>query len=107
VATSRSFSLDDLMSRPTRVVESIHQCGWAWSSTGVAAAEVSVDGGTTYRPATLEPRRGWSWQWFSFPWRPTEPGERELSVRAVEAGGTGQPVDGARNAIHFVRIRVE
>ena len=81
--------------------------GWAWSSTGVVAAEVSVDGGATYRPAALEPRQGWSWQWFSFPWRPIEPGEHELCVRAVEDDGTGQPVDGARNAIHRVRVRVE
>ena len=60
-----------------------------------------------YQPAALEARRGWSWQRFSFPWSPTERGEFVLSVRAQEAGGMGQPNDGARNAIHRVPISVE
>ena len=80
--------------------------GWAWSFTGVAGAEVSVDGGRSYLPARLEAHRGWSWQRFSIPWSPSEPGELVLTVRAVEAGGNGQPIDGARNAIHRVRITV-
>jgi hypothetical protein len=34
--------------------------GWAWSFRGIAAAEVSVDGGGSFTRATLEPRRGWA-----------------------------------------------
>jgi sulfane dehydrogenase subunit SoxC len=80
--------------------------GWAWSFRGIAAAEVSVDGGDSYVRASLEPRRGWAWQRFSLPWRPADRGETEVCVRALEAGGAGQPLKSARNAIHTVRIVV-
>ncbi|MGA7489253.1 MAG: hypothetical protein WBW74_20195 [Xanthobacteraceae bacterium] len=33
-------------------------------------------------------------------------GEMQLCVRALEAGGAGQPREGARNAMHTVRILV-
>ena len=49
--------------------------GWAWSFRGVTVAEVSVDGGTSFTRANLDPRRGWGWQRFSLPWRPAERGE--------------------------------
>jgi sulfane dehydrogenase subunit SoxC len=80
--------------------------GWAWSFRGIAAAEVSVDGGASFTRAALEPRRGWAWQSFSLPWRPTDRGEALLSVRAIEADGTGQPLEGARNSTHKVRVVV-
>jgi len=86
--------------------ESTEIRGWAWSFRGVAAAEVSVDSGASIRRAALAPRRGWAWQRFSLPWRPDKRGETLLGVRAVEAGGIGQPQDGARNAIHTVRVVV-
>ena len=60
----------------------------------------------SFTRATLEPRRGWAWQRFSLPWRPTERGEALLSARALEAGGATQPLAGARNAIHTVRVFV-
>jgi DMSO/TMAO reductase YedYZ molybdopterin-dependent catalytic subunit len=78
--------------------------GWAWSFRGVTAVEISVDGGATFTRAALEERRGWAWQRFSLPWRPTKRGEALVSVRALEAGGAGQPLAGARNSIHSVRI---
>jgi DMSO/TMAO reductase YedYZ molybdopterin-dependent catalytic subunit len=81
--------------------------GWAWSFRGIARAEVSVDGGETFATAELEPRRGWRWQRFSLPWRPTTSGGASLSVRAFDAAGTSQPFDGARNAIHTVRVIVQ
>jgi sulfane dehydrogenase subunit SoxC len=80
--------------------------GWAWSFRGVAAAEVSVDGGATFTRAALERRRGWAWQRFSLAWRPTDQGEAHISVRALESGGAGQPREGARNSIHTVRVVV-
>jgi DMSO/TMAO reductase YedYZ molybdopterin-dependent catalytic subunit len=80
--------------------------GWAWSFRGIAAAEISTDGGATFTRAALEPRRGWAWQRFSLPWRPTASGEALLSVRALESGGAGQPAEGARNAIHTVPVAV-
>ena len=73
------------------VGEPVEIWGWAWSFRGIAAAEVSADGGATFTRAALEPRRGWAWQRFSLPWRPSDRGEALLSVRALEAGGAGQP----------------
>jgi hypothetical protein len=70
------------------------------SFRGVAAAEVSVDGGTNFVRAALDPRRGWAWQRFSLPWRPIDRGETLLSVRALEADGIGQPLEGARIDSH-------
>ncbi|MGF6229151.1 sulfane dehydrogenase subunit SoxC [Inquilinus ginsengisoli] len=80
--------------------------GWSWSFRGIQRVEVSVDGGTSYRQAALEPRRGWAWQRFSLPWRPGDRGAIQLCVRAFEADGTTQPVEGARNAIHSVPVSV-
>jgi DMSO/TMAO reductase YedYZ molybdopterin-dependent catalytic subunit len=80
--------------------------GWAWSFRGIAAAEISVDGGASFARAALEPRRGWAWQRFSLPWRPAASGEAVLSVRVLDASGTGQPPEAARNAIHTVRVVV-
>jgi DMSO/TMAO reductase YedYZ molybdopterin-dependent catalytic subunit len=80
--------------------------GWAWSFRGIAAAEISADGGASWARAALEPHRGWSWQRFSLPWRPAERGDVVLAVRALEAGGVGQPREGARNAIHTAKVVV-
>ncbi|MGE0121101.1 MAG: molybdopterin-dependent oxidoreductase [Dongiaceae bacterium] len=80
--------------------------GWAWSFRGIAAVEISTDGGAGFRRAVLAPRRGWAWQRFALPWRPDKRGETVLSVRAIEAAGAGQPPDGARNAIHTVPVLV-
>jgi DMSO/TMAO reductase YedYZ molybdopterin-dependent catalytic subunit len=94
---------------PDAVVAAGEACeiwGWAWSYRGIAAVEISVDGGASYARAPLEPRHGWSWQRFSAPWRPTARGEALISARAIEAGGAAQPVEGARNAIHSVPIVV-
>ncbi len=81
--------------------------GWAWSFRGIAAVEISVDGGAHYAQATIAPRRGWTWQRFSMPWQPTRTGVALLKARAIEANGAAQPNDGARNAIHAVRVVVE
>ncbi|HEV8388722.1 MAG TPA: molybdopterin-dependent oxidoreductase [Dongiaceae bacterium] len=84
--------------------EPVEIWGWAWSFREIARVEVSTDGGVTFRSAGLEPRRDWSWQRFSLTWQPEGSGEILLSVRAFDAGGVGQPFDGARNAIHGVRV---
>ncbi len=81
--------------------------GWAWSYRGVESVLISVDEGASYRRAALEGRRGWAWQRFALALTPTEPGEATLAACAVEAGGSSQPIDGARNARHEVRVVVE
>jgi hypothetical protein len=62
----------------------------AWSSRGVASAEISVDNGLRFAPAALEPRRGWAWQRFSLPWLPTLCGEAHLRVHAHDTDCAGQ-----------------
>jgi sulfane dehydrogenase subunit SoxC len=88
------------LDRPTEI------WGWAWSFRGVAAVEISVDGGASFSRATLEQRRGWAWQRFSLDWRPAAPGEALVSARAFDANGISQPPAGARNAMHTVRVVV-
>jgi sulfane dehydrogenase subunit SoxC len=86
--------------------EAVEVWGWAWSFRGVAAVEVSVDGGATFARAALAPRRGWAWQRFSLAWRPAAPGEALIAARAFDADGVGQPAAGARNAIHALPVAV-
>jgi DMSO/TMAO reductase YedYZ molybdopterin-dependent catalytic subunit len=80
--------------------------GWAWSFRGIAGVEVSVDGGKNFAAAALEPRRGWRWQRFSFTWQPEAVGDAALCARAFDTSSAAQPFDGARNAIHTVRVSV-
>jgi hypothetical protein len=86
--------------------EPVEIWGWAWSFRGIATVEVSVDGGASFTRATLEPKRGWAWQRFALQWRPVARGETVLCARALEAGGATQPFEGARNAVHTVRVSV-
>jgi sulfane dehydrogenase subunit SoxC len=79
--------------------------GWAWSDKGVAAVAVSIDGGSTWLPTTLEPRRQWSWQRFSG--RCALPAQASIKVmaRATDVEGAIQPLKRARNAVHAVNVR--
>lgn len=86
--------------------EPVEIWGWAWSFRGVATVDISDDGGASFARASLEPRRGWAWQRYALTWRPDTRGEAVIRVRAVEAGGAGQPFEGARNAVHAVRVFV-
>ena len=68
--------------------------GRAWSGWGlIERVEVSVDGGATWRAATLEePVADYAWRGWRYEWD-AEPGEHELSSRATDATGRTQPVD--------------
>jgi hypothetical protein len=80
--------------------------GWAWSAGAVRRAEVSVDGGATWREARLEPRRGgYTWQRFALDWAPDTPGAYVLQCRATDEQGRTQPGTG-RNRIHAVNVTV-
>ena len=89
------------------VGEPVEVWGWAWSFRGIAAVEISADGGASFTRVVVEPQRGWAWQRFALEWWPAVRGEAELCCRAFEAGGATQPFEGARNAIHTVRVSVE
>ena len=80
--------------------------GWAWSACDVARVELSADGGTTWRDATLDPRGpAPAWQRFATPWTFDRPGRHELSCRATDRVGRTQPPEG-RNRIHTVAVTV-
>jgi sulfane dehydrogenase subunit SoxC len=80
--------------------------GWAWAASGVAAVAISVDGGITWSPASLDPRRDWSWQRFAFSWQPSGTGSFTVLARATDTRGTVQPIAKARNAVHAVTIEI-
>jgi DMSO/TMAO reductase YedYZ molybdopterin-dependent catalytic subunit len=86
--------------------------GVAWAQhTGIAAVEVSVDGGP-WLAARLAGEAGVdSWRQWVLPWQ-AEPGSHRLSVRAVDRAGrvqdaTSRPIrpDGA-TGLHEVRVTV-
>ncbi|HJY76541.1 MAG TPA: hypothetical protein VKE95_07910 [Burkholderiales bacterium] len=89
-----------------RVGEPVEIRGWAWAFGGAAAVEISFDDGFSFTRAALEPRRGRGWQSFSMLWLPLEAGEVRLCARAFDASGATQPLEGARNAVHSVRVIV-
>lgn len=68
--------------------------GFAWSGDGAhaAAVDVSVDGGRTFRPATLGTLPGkFSWRSFSFQFTPSSPGRLRIMTRARDDRGAVQP----------------
>jgi len=80
--------------------------GWTWADGGVERVEVSVDGGSQWMPANVEPTANRTWQRFAVAWRPADTGRHTLCSRAQSADGRRQPFSGARNAIHCVQTRV-
>ena len=81
--------------------------GRAWSSAAIVAVDVSFDGGGSWQPAEVTPRRQRSWQRFSVRWHPPTAGTYRLQCRATNAAGRTQPSAGARNAIYSVDVVVE
>jgi DMSO/TMAO reductase YedYZ molybdopterin-dependent catalytic subunit len=71
--------------------------GVAWSGdTGpVAAVEVSVDGGRTWKAAVLHPsqRTQFGWRQWEFRWTPPEEAYYMILARARDAAGNTQPFD--------------
>ncbi|HEX5498322.1 MAG TPA: molybdopterin-dependent oxidoreductase, partial [Thermomicrobiales bacterium] len=63
-------------------------------SRGVRAVEVSADDGETWRPARIDyPGTDVTWAFWTFTWRPTEPGTYHLVSRATDGTGAVQPPD--------------
>jgi DMSO/TMAO reductase YedYZ molybdopterin-dependent catalytic subunit len=67
--------------------------GVAWSGERrVVQVEVAVDGGDTWRPATLlEPSRPSAWVRWAFTWEDAAPGRHTLRARATDEAGEVQP----------------
>ncbi|HEX3831293.1 MAG TPA: hypothetical protein VHW04_04935 [Solirubrobacteraceae bacterium] len=67
--------------------------GRSWSGRApIQRVDISPDGGTTWRPASLrhpDPRHAWvRWE---FPWSPPGPGSYTLQARATDWTGQTQP----------------
>lgn len=69
--------------------------GRAWSGWGeITRVEVTVDGGTSWREAELQPPVDrWAWLRWTLPWEATEPGTYAVSARATDSTGRTQPSD--------------
>ena len=80
--------------------------GWAWADGGVAAVDISTDGGTNWHAAQIHTQIGRAWQKFQFAWQPQLPGEAVLVSRATACNGEIQPDTGARNALYRVPVKI-
>ena len=67
--------------------------GIAFTGAGsVSKVEVSVDGGTSWSQAELEPQKSaGAWQLWRYQWKPTAPGRQVIAARATDSGGAVQP----------------
>ncbi|MCA1614391.1 MAG: molybdopterin-dependent oxidoreductase, partial [Acidobacteria bacterium] len=81
---------------------------------GVSRVEVSTDGGRTWREAKVDYARSPSaWSLWSYDWRPREPGEYKLAVRATDGAGALQTpeergiVPEGSTGYHHVTVNVE
>ncbi len=76
--------------------------GRAWSGQGpIKKVEVSVDGGTEWTEAALDPPIGeFAWRGWSYPWDAV-PGAHVLASRATDAAGNAQPAVAEWNAGGF------
>jgi len=88
--------------------------GRAWSGFApIASVELSVDAGSTWAPAELEPQEErWAWRGWRFRWQ-AEPGEHILCSRVRDEAGNEQPFDPpwnlggySNNAVQRVRVTV-
>ena len=80
--------------------------GRAWSDRGIKSVTVSMDGGASWGEADLSVRTERAWQRFSLDWTPPAPGEYALSSNATDVSGARQPEQGARNALHHLKVTV-
>ncbi len=83
--------------------------GVAWGGEDVVAGvDISVDGGTSWQPATvIGPRAPYSWCLWEYPWKVEAAGTYTLLARATSSGGRVQPVEhdplNGGYLIHFSR----
>lgn len=88
--------------------------GVAFAGTrGIAAVEVSVDGGSSWAPAELKPPLGpLTWTLWSFPWAPRVEGAYLLKARARDGSGELQAAQAApsfpsgSSGYHAVHVNV-
>lgn len=91
---------DDVLHGPE-----VNISGWTWHYEEIKVLKVSVDGGESWLPATVEPRIDFSWQAFKCTMHLT-PGDYTIIARATAMDGARQPLQGRRNHCHAVSITV-
>jgi DMSO/TMAO reductase YedYZ molybdopterin-dependent catalytic subunit len=88
--------------------------GRAWSGLApIESVDVSVDGGSTWAAAELEPEgERWAWRGWSHRWN-AQPGDHLVCSRARDEAGNEQPVEPpwnlggySNNAVQTVRVTV-
>lgn len=104
----REMDVNSLITAPADGTEAgadvVEIAGWAWGFEPVVRVEVAVGG--RWEPAELENRRPGPPTWQRFRTRRAlPPGEQDVAVRATGRDGRTQPDDGARNAVHRIRVR--
>jgi DMSO/TMAO reductase YedYZ molybdopterin-dependent catalytic subunit len=71
----------------------IRGASWAGESE-IARVDVSVDGGRSWRGATLDPDRAkYAWRLWRYEWNPNRPGPHTLVSRATDNQGRTQPME--------------
>jgi len=77
---------------PANSTVRIHGAAWA-SDAEIARVEVSTDGGSTWKEATLlGESKANAWRFWEFNWKtPTAPGKQTLVARATDSRGQTQP----------------
>jgi sulfane dehydrogenase subunit SoxC len=90
--------------------------GRAWSGRGeIVGVEVSVDGGASWAPASVDPDElgRWAWRGWAHEWS-AQPGTYRVGSRARDDAGNVQPLEPtwnvggyANNAVQWVDVTVE
>ena len=86
--------------------------GLAWSGERrVVQVEVAVDGGESWKPATLlESPKPSAWVRWAFTWEDAAPGRHTLRARATDEAGETQPETAPWNRLGYgnnaVQVRV-
>jgi sulfite oxidase len=91
----------------------VHGAAWA-GEADVAKVEISIDGGTTWNPATLgHDQAHYAWRLWSLDWKAAKAGDYTILSRATDTRGRTQPASALwnpsgylYNAIDQVKIHV-
>jgi hypothetical protein len=77
--------------------------GVAWTGAGrVTVVELSDDGGTTWRRATLlGTSQPYTWRHWEATWLPAQSGLATLLARATDSNGAQQPLEPVWNALGY------
>lgn len=74
----------------------------------IERVEVSVDNGSTWRPAAfLGPRESFAWRQWQFIWEARDKGDFKIMARAIDANGRMQPVNASWNVLGYGNNGVE